>query len=89
MGNWLDFRRCPGCSYDFATGEGEKSCDYHDCPYLPPELVVLCPQCMYDFATGEGNPPCPDPDTCAHGVDARANVPNVLRWRERLTRAAG
>lgn len=84
MDRWLDFQTCPGCSYDFATGDGEMSCDYGECPYLPEALKVMCPQCMYDFITDEGNPSCVDPATCEHGADARANVENVLRWKEHL-----
>jgi len=80
MARWQEFRQCPGCTYDFATGEGEKSCDYYDCPYLPPELSVVCSQCMYDFFTDEGNAGCPDPSTCEEGAEARANVANMREW---------
>lgn len=83
MAGWLEFRQCPGCGYDVATDEGEKSCHYHDCPYLPAQLDVLCPQCRFDLFTGEGNPPCDDPATCEEAETARANVENVRRWRAR------
>lgn len=82
MARWEDFRQCRGCGYDFATGEGERGCNYFDCPYLPSELNVFCDWCRFDFLTMEGNPPCEDPASCEHGVDARANVANVLRWKE-------
>lgn len=78
---WLEFQACPGCGYDLATGEGDKSCHQYDCPYLPSELDVFCPQCRFDFVTMEGNPPCDDPMTCEHGAEARANVANVEAWR--------
>jgi hypothetical protein len=43
MARWEGFSQCPGCGYDFATGEGERSCAWGDCPYLPEELDVFCP----------------------------------------------
>jgi len=58
------FQQCPGCSYDFITGEGTRSCNYYDCPYLPEEFKVFCPSCNYNFATGEGRPECNDPPSC-------------------------
>lgn len=54
------YRQCPGCAYDFLTGEGTKSCGWYDCPYLPEELKVFCPACNYNFATGEGVACCGD-----------------------------
>lgn len=86
MARWEEFRSCPGCGYDFATGEGVPSCHYYDCPYLPAELNVFCDVCRFDFFTMEGNPPCGDPTTCDHGAPARANVENVRRWRELVGR---
>lgn len=59
------FRQCPGCSYDFLTGEGERSCNWSACPYLPAALDPTCPVCNYDFATDEGRPHCDDLATCA------------------------
>jgi hypothetical protein len=56
MAGWEGFSQCPGCGYDFATGEGERSCAWGDCPYLPEELDVFCPQCRLNFLTMEGNP---------------------------------
>ena len=82
---WKDFRPCLGCGYDFATGEGERSCSWGDCPYAPEELNVFCDACRFDFLTMEGNPPCPDPTTCDHGVEARSHVENVREWA-RVTR---
>lgn len=59
------FRQCPGCNYDFITGEGARSCSWYDCPYLPEAYKVLCPECGYNFATREGSPHCgTDPPTC-------------------------
>jgi hypothetical protein len=37
MTRWEGFRQCPGCGYDIATGEGERSCSWGDCPHLPEE----------------------------------------------------
>ncbi len=56
MAGWEGFSQCPGCGYDFATGKGERSCAWGDCPYLPEELDVFCPQCRFNFRTMEGNP---------------------------------
>ena len=58
------FVQCPGCSFNFVTGEGTRSCNWSECPYLPEEYKVFCPECYYNFATGEGNPRCSDPPTC-------------------------
>ena len=68
------FRQCPGCSYDFITGEGFRSCAWGDCPYLPEELKVMCPACNFNFATGEGNPHCGDPPTCQWAAEGYANA---------------
>ena len=82
MARWEDFRKCPGCGYDLATGEGQRSCNYFDCPYLPDELNVFCDYCRFDYLTMEGNPSCEEPAICEHGIQARANVANVLRWQK-------
>jgi hypothetical protein len=82
MAKWVEFSICPGCGYDPGTGEGDRSCHYGDCPYVPEELNVFCDRCRFNFVTLEGNPPCEDPMTCEHGVEARAHVGNVERWRE-------
>ena len=58
------FVQCPGCSYDFLTGEGTRGCSWYECPYLPDALNVFCPRCNYNFATGEGSPQCSDRPTC-------------------------
>jgi hypothetical protein len=58
------FRQCPGCSYDFLTGEGSRSCGWYDCPYLPEKYNVFCPACNYNFAAGEGDPWCGSFTTC-------------------------
>ena len=59
------FRQCAGCGYDFVTGEGERSCAWSACPYLPTALDPTCPVCNYNFATDEGQPHCADFATCA------------------------
>jgi hypothetical protein len=79
---WEDFTKCPTCTYNIATGEGVRGCEWGECPYLPEELEIHCAWCWFDFFTMEGNPPCEDPMTCEHGAEPRANVPNVLRWLE-------
>ena len=77
---WREFRPCPQCGYDFATGEGERGCSWGECPYLPEELDVFCDYCRFDFLTMEGNSSCEDPATCAHGVEPRANVEHMRSW---------
>ncbi len=42
MSRWEEFRQCPHCDLDLATGEGERACAWGDCPYLPEELDVYC-----------------------------------------------
>ena len=44
MAKWEGFTSCPGCSYDFSTGDGNRSCSWGECPYLPEELDVYCPK---------------------------------------------
>lgn len=88
MARWEAFRKCAGCRYDFATGEGERACNLLDCAYLPEDLQVWCDSCRFNFFTMEGNPPCEDPLTCPHGEEARSHVPNVRRWLE-LTGTGG
>ena len=41
MARWEGFRKCPGCGYDFATGEGERSCSWGECPYVPEAIDVF------------------------------------------------
>jgi hypothetical protein len=65
---------------DLVTGEGERSCAWGDCPYLPTELDVFCPNCRFNFYTKMGNPACEDPSTCPHGVEARSHVDNLAKW---------
>ena len=81
----VTFRQCPFCSYDFATGEGQRGCHNYDCPYLPEELDVRCPICLYNFYVGDGNPDCGDPPDCEFARDvAPERVRNVTAWlRER------
>ena len=69
MARWEGFRHCPGCGFDFATGDGERSCSWGDCPYLPDELSVFCDTCRFNLFTMEGNPSCEDPLHCAHAAE--------------------
>jgi len=80
MAKWEAFAQCPGCGYDLATGEGERSCSWGDCPYLPTELDVFCPNCRFNFMTGEGNPLCGHEATCDLGAEARSHVVNLQNW---------
>jgi hypothetical protein len=80
VARWEGFRQCPGCHFDFGSGEGQRSCAWGDCPYLPEELDVYCPNCRFNFFTMEGNPPCEDPLTCPHGVEPRRHIENLRTW---------
>lgn len=76
----MAFRQCPGCSYDFLTGEGTRTCNYYDCPYLPEEFKVLCPACNFNFATGEGAEHCDDPENCEWRAEGEEHARNVRRF---------
>ena len=89
MAKWQEFRVCPGCGYDLGTGEGDRSCSWGDCPYVPEELDVFCDQCRFDFFTMEGNAPCEDPKVCEHGAPARSHVENYRVWQAARTGATG
>lgn len=77
------FRQCPGCSYDFITGEGSRSCNWYDCPYLPEEYKVFCPMCNYNFATREGVPECSDPPSCEWAKEGYAHARAARKAFER------
>jgi hypothetical protein len=68
------FVQCPGCSFDFITGEGTRSCAWYDCPYLPEEYKVFCPSCNYNLATGEGAAHCDDFVGCEWAVAGREHA---------------
>jgi hypothetical protein len=75
------FRQCPQCSYDFATGEGQRGCHYYECPYLPAELDVRCPTCLYNFHVQDGNPGCGDPPDCEFAREvAPQRLANLAAW---------
>ncbi|HTG46866.1 MAG TPA: hypothetical protein VK646_04350 [Actinomycetota bacterium] len=80
MERWMRFDKCPGCGFDIGTGEGQRSCHWVDCPYMPEELNVYCDRCRFNFYTGEGNPPCDDPYTCEEAPVPLAHVENYRRW---------
>ena len=77
------FRQCPGCGYDVATGEGQRSCNWYECPYLPDELKVYCPQCNYNFALRDGNPDCGDPPTCHWAKEGYRHAKAALEFAAR------
>ena len=80
MTTWIEFRKCPGCGLDLATGEGTRACAWGACAYLPEELNVYCDDCRFDFFTMEGNSPCADPLACEHAREPLAHVENYHRW---------
>ncbi|MDX1659405.1 MAG: hypothetical protein R3343_11335 [Nitriliruptorales bacterium] len=80
----LAFTSCEQCTYDFATGEGERSCSYGACPYLPELLDPRCPICHYDFYTREGNSECGAAPRCEFArKEAPIRVEIVSEWRRR------
>jgi hypothetical protein len=82
MGKWEGFTKCPGCGFDISTGEGQRSCAWGECPYLPEELDVFCPYCRFNFFSMEGNSPCEDPLNCDHSKEPLEHVKNLKRWAE-------
>ena len=80
MAKWERFEKCPHCSLDLGTGEGERACAYGDCAYLPEELNVYCDYCRFNFLTMEGNSPCEDPVQCEHSAEPMAHVENYRQW---------
>ena len=72
---------CPGCQYDFGTGEGQRGCSWGECPYFPEELNVFCEDCRFDYFTMEGNHRCEDPLICEQGAAALVNLDNYRQWR--------
>jgi hypothetical protein len=80
MAHWEQFKQCPHCGLNLATGEGQRGCGWGDCPYLPEELNVFCEQCRFNYFTMEGNPSCPDPLACEHAAAPLAHVENYRQW---------
>lgn len=75
------FQQCVHCSYDLATGEGQRGCHLYECPYLPERLDVRCPTCLFNFWTMDGNPGCSDPPRCAFARDeAPKRVAALGEW---------
>jgi len=60
----LAFVQCEDCSYDLETGEGQRSCHWGDCPYLPEELTLVCPTCRFNFGNMDGSPECGQTPRC-------------------------
>ena len=82
---FLAFRQCPHCSYDVLTGEGERSCNYGMCAYLPEELDVTCPTCNHNFVTNETRLAC-EGDLCDFArYEAPQRVANLQRWAAQNT----
>jgi hypothetical protein len=77
------YEQCPGCSYNFVTGGGKRSCNWYDCPYLPEDLKVFCPQCNFNFATGEGAAQCGDPPTCRWAEAGYEHAANAIAFKHR------
>jgi hypothetical protein len=86
MARWEGFRQCPGCGFDFATGDGEKSCSWGACPYLPEALDVFCAYCRFNFFTMEGNSPCEDPLHCDHAVEPLSHIENMRSYVARTSK---
>ena len=80
MAKWMEFERCPGCSWDIGTGDGERACAWGECAYLPEELDVFCDGCRFNYFTLQGNPACDDPLNCPHAAVPLSHVENYRRW---------
>ena len=79
----LRYQPCASCGYSFITGQGERNCQYGDCPYLPVNLDPQCPTCRFNFYTGDGEPSCGEPASCEFAVDeAPRRLALLQRWLE-------
>jgi hypothetical protein len=87
MGGWEGYRQCPDCTFDLATGDGERACSWGECPYLPEELDVFCPNCRFSLFAMEGNSQCGRPGVCEHSAASRAHVANLRAWLAMNARA--
>lgn len=65
----LAFVQCEDCAYDLETGEGQRSCHWGDCPYLPEALTLVCPTCRFNFGTMEGDPECGETPRCEFAIE--------------------
>ncbi len=75
------FQSCEQCEYDFRTDEGERSCNYGECPALPEALDVWCPTCRYNFMIRDGNPECGETPSCEFArTTARERVRALRAW---------
>lgn len=83
----VSFHRCPGCDFDFLTGEGFRSCSWYQCPYLPDDVDVFCPECNYNFWLGEGNSRCGDPPTCDHARIGYEHAERAVQAITQLSRS--
>jgi hypothetical protein len=84
----LRYRPCGSCTYNVATGEGTRDCQYGDCPALPFDLDPHCPTCRHNFYTGEGGYGCGDRPTCDFARDeAPHHVALLRRWLDAQTPA--
>jgi hypothetical protein len=81
---FLGFTQCADCTYDLLTGEGERTCHYYTCPYLPEELDVTCPTCTYNFVTRDTHRACEGGPACDFARDeAVQRMHNLRAWAER------
>ena len=76
----LSFASCEFCSFDLATGEGERACHYFECPYIPEALVVTCPDCQHNFFTDTGPATCRNPGSCEFAREAPQRVATLREW---------
>jgi hypothetical protein len=53
----MQFEKCAGCGWDIGTGEGERSCSWGECSYLPEELDVYCEQCRFNYSASRAIQP--------------------------------
>lgn len=79
----MAFVQCPTCTYDLASGQGERNCNYGECPYLPEALNVTCPVCNFNFHERDGVPACGEPPACDFARETVGPRLRVLRdWLE-------
>ncbi len=78
----MAFTACPTCTYDIATGQGTRNCNYGECPNLPEVLDVTCPVCNFNFLARDTVPACGENPTCDFARETVGPRLKVLRdWR--------
>ena len=78
----MAFAPCETCTYDIATGQGTRNCNYGECPNVPDALDVTCPVCNFNFLARDTVPACGENPSCDFAREVVGPRLKVLReWR--------